>query len=343
MKINVGIIGASGYTGAELLRLLAVHPKMQLEFATADSQAGKEVTELYPHLSFYAGKSFVKFPDLGSSLEKAELIFCALPHGEAMKVLPALKNKVVVDLGGDFRLDEASVYTKWYKHEHTAEASLKDWQYGLTELFRADIKKSKRIANPGCYPTACTLPTAPLVKAGLIEGVINISAMSGTSGAGRVPSAGLHVSHVMEDVKAYKVAEHQHTPEIELAISKFSGKDALVSFTPHLLPMVRGINATCVARVAHGVSLDKLFDCLYQTYKNEKFVDVVKKNAGTKEVRGSNRAVISVFHDVRTSQAVVTCVIDNLVKGAAGQALQNANLVFELDEQLGLEGQGLYP
>jgi N-acetyl-gamma-glutamyl-phosphate reductase len=343
MKVKTGIIGASGYTGAELLRLLAGHRAFNLEFATADSQAGQEISVLYPHLALFKGQHFVKFEELGASLKEAELIFCALPHGEAMKILPALENKVVIDLGGDFRLEEAAQYIKWYKHEHTAATSLKNWQYGLTELFREEIKKSNRIANPGCYPTASILPIAPLLKEDLIEGIITINAMSGTSGAGRSPSPGLHASHVIENVRAYKIGEHQHTPEIEMALKNYSGKEALVSFTPHLVPMVRGINSTCTVRVKSGVKLEKLFDCLNEAYRNELFVNVIKNNSGTKEVRGTNRAVISVFLDERISCAVLTCVIDNLVKGAAGQAIQNANLIFNLGENTGLQAEGVYP
>lgn len=342
-SIKTGIIGASGYSGAELLRLMAGHCALELVFATADSQADQDITTLYPHLRRYAGHKFIKFERLGERLNEAELIFCALPHGEAMKILPQLKNRVIIDLGGDFRLDNAAEYSKWYKREHTASAALKDWEYGLTELFREAIRSARFIANPGCYPTAAILPLAPLLKNSLISGVLTINALSGSSGAGRSLSPALHAPHLLEDARAYKVTEHQHTPEIEMALKRYSGKSSLVSFTPHLVPMVRGIHATCSAEAAPGVTLNNLFECLIETYKNEPFIQVSKAGSGCKEVRGSNQAVITPYLDQRAGRVIITAVIDNLVKGAAGQAIQNANLIFGLEEAEGLQAQPLYP
>lgn len=342
--IKVGIIGASGYTGAELLRLLAVHPSMKLVFATADSQANQPVTDLYPHLSGFSNLQLEKYDSLGNKLKEADLIFCALPHTQAMKSLPRLENKYIVDLGGDFRLDEGTEYSTWYKHEHSCPQELGKWQYGLTELFRDEVRKAKRVANPGCYPTASVLALAPLLKENLIEPPVTINALSGISGAGRVPGPAVHFSHAFEDVRAYKVGVHQHTPEIEMALAKLSGKEIKITFTPHLIPMVRGINVTCTARMISDSTQSQIFECLYEQYKAEKFIEVLNsKPSGTKEVRGSNRAVISAYADMRTGQAIVTCVIDNLVKGASGQAIQNANLMLGFEEDLGLSAQALYP
>lgn len=348
MKYKTAIIGGSGYSGAELMRLLSDHPGLNLEVATADSQAGNLVSNLYPHLKSFENFRFRKFDEVKSEIAACELVFCALPHGEAMKILPGLENKVIIDLGGDFRSQDPKVYETWYGHPHSAPVELPKWQYGLTELFRDKIKSANRIANPGCYPTATILALWPLVKESLIEGVITVDAMSGTSGAGRVPSAGLHVSHVLEDVRAYKVTKHQHTPEIEATLSKAANKQVLVSFTPHLVPTVRGIHATCSAQVSKGVSIKDIEKAFNSAYSKEVFINLSKSgpstyNPGTKDVRGSNAASIAFYLDERLNRVVVTSVIDNLVKGAAGQAIQNANLIFGFEEKTSLSNTALYP
>jgi len=340
---KIGIIGASGYSGAELMRILAHHPAFSLEVLTADSQAGNTVGSLYPHLSKNASQSFKKFDEVKSELDNCDLVFCALPHGEAMKILPTLKTKLIVDLGGDFRLKDFTAYESWYGHSHSAKDELKTWTYGLTELFRGEIRSATRVANPGCYPTATILSLWPLLKHSMLDGVICVDALSGTSGAGRTQSPGLHVSHVLEDVHAYKVGKHQHTPEIEATLCLASGKDVLVSFTPHLLPMVRGIHVTSSATLKSGITEAQVREAFLDCYKNESFIKIVSHNPGTKEVRGSNAVRIAPFVDKRVGRVIVNSVIDNLVKGASGQAIQNANLMLGLEEGAALSSEGLYP
>ena len=344
MTIKTAIIGASGYTGAELLRLLASHPEFSVELVTAHSQAGKAVTDLYPHLATYKNLTFKKLSEASTDLYGCELVFCGLPHGEAVEVLPSITNKkLIVDLGSDFRLQDASLYPVWYGREHKAPEELSQWTYGLTELFRNDIRKASKIANPGCYATASILAAAPVLKEKLVEPLLTINAISGLSGAGREPSPGMHFSHADEDVRAYKITSHQHTPEIEMALSRYSLKDTKVSFVPHIGPFTRGIFATITAKLMAGVTEQQIFDCLQETYKYDSFVSIQKTPAGTKELRGSNRVAISAKVDSRLGLVVITSTIDNLVKGAAGQAIQNANVVYGLEEQSGLTTLGLYP
>jgi N-acetyl-gamma-glutamyl-phosphate reductase len=294
-------------------------------------------------LHSYGDLKLRELSEIKTEISSCDVVFCSLPHGEALKILPDIKSKFVVDLGGDFRLKDKLVYEQWYGHTHSAAEELEKWTYGLSELARLEIAKSKRIANPGCYPTASILALAPLVNEKLIVGDITIAALSGTSGAGRVPSAGLHVSHVLEDVHAYKIAKHQHTPEIEQALAKIRGEDLRVSFTAHLLPMVRGIHVTCDCKAARNCNKAQLQELYHEFYKNEKFIKIVDHNPGTKEVRGSNYVHIAPFVDERLGRIVVTAVIDNLVKGAAGQAIQNANILLGLPEDTALNKLALYP
>ena len=343
MSIKTAIIGASGYTGSELLRVLSSHPEFDVQFATANSKAGQSVHSLYPHLPAFSHLRMEKIEDVQSDIDACDLVFIGLPHGKAMDVAPSLKSKVVIDLGSDFRLKDPALYQTWYKNQHSIPEELPSWTYGLCELFRDDIKKAKRIANPGCYPTATILALAPLLKEGLIESPITVDALSGTSGAGRSPSEKLHFAHVFEDLRAYKVTSHQHTPEIEMALSNFSGKETLVSFTAHLAPMTRGIHATCSATGSEKASRESVFNALFSAYENEPFVTVTDETPGTKQVRGSNHVVIAPYYDRRTNRVIVTSVIDNLVKGAAGQAIQNANIIFDLPEDCGLTTVGVYP
>lgn len=343
MTIPVAVLGASGYTGAELLRLLAEHPDVEVVVATADSQAGVDVGELYPHLQAYGDLPMRTIDDATDDIAACRLVFCGLPHGEAMRVLPGLDNDLVVDLGGDFRLDDPSEYARWYGTTHAAPDDLDAWVYGLPELLREDIAGADRIANPGCYPTAATLAIAPLLAAGMIEGPVVVDAASGTSGAGRGPKPDLHFAHVFEDVRAYKIAAHQHTPEIEHALELATGRQCRVSFTAHLVPMVRGIHATVSAQLAPGADPGQVADLFADNYGDEEFVAVSATPPGTKQVRGSNMCVLHPAVDLRCGRVIVTSVIDNLVKGAAGQAVQNANIALGLDEGTGLPVEGLYP
>jgi N-acetyl-gamma-glutamyl-phosphate reductase len=343
MKIPTGIIGASGYTGAELLRLIHLHPNLELKAATAESQAGKPVTELYPHLQAYSGVVLQSTAEAQEELNKCKLLFCGLPHGKAASILADLPNQLIVDLGSDFRLKNANDYDVWYSRPHPFPDKLKEWTYGLPEVFMQDIKQAKRIANPGCYATSVLLATAPLAAAGLVSGPIIVDAISGTSGAGKVPQPGLHFSHAFEDIRAYKIAAHQHTPEIEMVLSHCRGQELRISMTAHLAPMSRGIHATCSAEISKSTSTEELRTLFESFYENAPFVHIVAQPPGTKEVRGSNHAHLFPTFDSRNSRVVVTSVIDNLVKGAAGQAIHNANIALELGQTTGLEATGVYP
>lgn len=341
--IFTAIIGASGYGGAELLRLLGAHPRFKPACLIAASQAGRRVADLYPHLARWGDLRFERMEEARAGLERCGLVFCALPHGEAMAVLPELKNGVIIDLGGDFRLQDGAAYKEWYGIEHTCPALLAEWTYGLPELFADQIKTAARISNPGCYATAAILAAAPLCKAALVEGALVIDALSGTSGAGRAPKPEMHFAHVYDDMRAYKAARHQHTPEIEMALALVSGRDVRVSFTPHLVPAVRGIHVTCSAALTRDASEQELLGVYQDFYAGKAFVTVSAEQHGTKEVRGANHVFVTPGLDRRNRRAIITCELDNLVKGAAGQAIQNANIKFGYDETLGLEAQALYP
>ncbi len=343
MSIETAVIGASGYAGGELLRLLSSHPEFFVRVVTGASQAGKKVGEVHPHLRRYREETLRSFDSAVSDIAAADLVFCGLPHGVAMQILPSLDNKLIVDLGGDFRLDDPLVYAHWNGRNHSAPSAMTEWVYGLPELFRADIFAARRIASPGCYATATLLAAAPVIAAGLTEGVLVVDAVSGTSGAGRTLKENLHFSFVHEDARAYKVGQHQHTPEIEAAFARYAGKDILVSFTPCLIPMTRGIHATCSAQLAPGVGRSDLLDALHAAYASEPFVHVLEDPPGTKDTRGANTALIGAFVDAHAGRAVLTCVIDNLVKGAGGQAIQNANLALGLEETAGLPCEGVAP
>lgn len=343
MSFETAVLGASGYVGAELLRLLAGHPDLDVTVVTASTQAGQDVGDLYPHLAEYADLPLVDLEDGADAVAKCRVVFCGLPHGEAMKVLPGLENELVVDASADFRLDDPAEYERWYGTTHAAPDQLDRWVYGLPELFREDIGEADRVASPGCYPTAVVLAAAPLVSAGLVQGTVVADCYSGTSGAGRSPKPNLHFAHVFEDMRAYAVAGHRHVAEMEMALASIADRDVTVSFTPHLAPMVRGIHATCSAEAAPGATPDTVRQAFADLYDDEDFVAVSAVPPGTKEVRGSNAVLVHPVLDERCGRVIVTCVIDNLVKGAAGQAIQNANIVLGLDEASGLPLEGLYP
>ncbi len=343
MKIKTGIIGASGYTGAELLRLLHNHPNFEVLIATAESQAGKAISEVYPHLQAYKNQYFYSTSDVANKLTNCQVIFCGLPHGKAANILSSLDNEYIIDLGSDFRLKNPAHYDKWYSRSHPCPEVLPNWTYGLPELFYEEISNSKRIANPGCYATAVLLSTIPLAKKRLITGPIVVDAISGTSGAGKVPKPSLHFPHVFEDVRAYKIAAHQHTPEIEMILEQCGNKRQTISMTAHLAPTSRGIHAICSASLNENLSTNELDSLYKEMYAKAPFVHITDSPPGTKEVRGSNYVHINVSVDDRNKRVVTTCVIDNLVKGAAGQAIQNANILLGLKQTTGLEALGVYP
>ena len=338
-KIPVGIIGASGYVGAELMRLLGGHPGFDVRFVTGDTQAGQPVAGLYPHLAAIGvDQEFVK--NDSDLLSDVELAFLALPHGQSMAMAADIldRDKVAVDLAADFRLNDAREYQQWYGEPHLAPELLGQFAYGLPELFRDELAGATAVAVPGCYPTAAALAVAPLVRLGLIqsEGVI-VDAASGASGAGRPPKAHTTFCAVDEDFTAYGLLDHRHTPEIEQAAG------ASVLFTPHLAPMNRGILATCYAKPTAETSTEALLAELVEFYADEPFIVVSERSPSTKATLGANAAHLTVRYDARTQTVVALCAIDNLVKGAAGQSIQCANLICGLDEAAGLTAVGVYP
>ncbi len=331
---RVGIVGASGFLGAELLRLLSSHPDLHVIHAVGDTTAGTAVADSYPSLAAAYGDLRYAAYD-AADLAGLDVVFLALPHGRSQKLVPELRGKVghVVDLAADFRLRDAALYPTWYGDEHEAPELLGDFVYGLPELAREPLRGAELVAVPGCYPTAASLALAPLVQAGLVEteGIV-VDAASGVSGAGkgRFPFAGTD-----EDFTAYGLLDHRHTPEIEMALG-----GASVLFTPHLAPMNRGILATCYAR-ATGDG-DPLA-CLADAYAGEPFVVVSERSPSTKATLGSNTAHLTARHDPRTGWVVAIAAIDNLVKGGSGQGIQCANLALGLDEGAGLPTAGLFP
>jgi N-acetyl-gamma-glutamyl-phosphate reductase len=349
--VAVGIIGASGYTGAELLRLGALHPELDVRVATGDTMAGTPIAELYPSLvGAYADRRFDAYsPD---AVDGLDLVFLGLPHGSSQAIVPELRGRVghLVDLAADFRLDDPSLYPTWYGDEHTAPDQLADFAYGLPELFRDSLKGAPAIAVPGCYPTAGSLALAPLVKAGAvqIESLI-VDAASGASGAGRGPKPNTTFCAVDEDFTAYGLLDHRHTPEFEQNLATFAGVErsrVRVLFTPHMAPMSRGILATCYGRPTaafEGTSTAELLDVLHQQYDPEPFVSVIAGAPSTKAVAGSNAVHVTARFDDRTGYIVAICAIDNLTKGASGGAVQCANLALDLPETTGLSAIGLYP
>ena len=339
--ISVGILGASGFVGAELLRICAAHSEFEVVYATGDTQAGSLASSLYPSLTTaYPNLIFDEY-----SLEKAlkcDVVFLALPHEASLQIVPEIINKVrlVVDCSAAFRLKDSALYPNWYGFEHNAEAELAAAVYGLPELYRQELKSAKLIATPGCYVTAASLALAPLVKANVISttGVI-VDAASGVSGAGRALKSTNSFCTVDEDFTAYGLLDHRHTPEIEQVTG------AQILFTPHLAPMNRGILATCYARPvdAANTSTASLLALLSRAYAREPFVAVRPASPSTKATLGSNSVHLSARFDQRTGYVVVLSAIDNLTKGAAGGAVQAANVALGLDETTGLSKVGMYP
>jgi N-acetyl-gamma-glutamyl-phosphate reductase len=345
MAYQAGVVGGSGYTGAELLRLLAAHPDLDVVHVTAASNAGNTVADLYPSLgAAYPGLEYAPFD--ASALASLDVVFLALPHGESQQFAPHLVDSVahLVDLGADFRLP-APAYEQWYGSVHQAPELIDRFAFGLPELFRADIATHAHVASAGCYPTAAALALAPLVAGGLVEpaGIV-VDAMSGVSGAGRALKVTSHFSEVDESVVAYGLLTHRHTAEMDLALGRVGDGDVTVLFTPHLVPMVRGIHATCHARpTVAGLSSASLLAMYREFYAGEPFVAIVDEPPPTKATTGGNGCLVTVRFDERTRTVVAIGVLDNLVKGASGQAIQNANLVLGLPEDTGLTATGMWP
>lgn len=343
--IRASIIGATGYAGVDLLRLLLNHREVELAVLTSETYAGQPISQVYPHLKGHVDIVLNKM-DIKPIAEKSDVVFVALPHGHAMNVVPTLlaAGVKVVDFGADYRLSDRTVYEQWYKLTHTSPEVKA--VYGLPELHRSKIKEANLVANPGCYPTATILGITPLLRAGLVEhDPIIVDAKSGISGAGRGLGLMFHYPESGENVRAYNIGGHRHTPEIEQELTLAAGEDITISFTPHLMPMSRGILSTSYLCLKPGVSVEQITEAYERAYGNEFFVRLLGAGQypATKHVRGTNHCDIAWHVDSRTNRVVVVSVIDNLMKGAAGQALQNMNIVFDFPETEGLRFPAFYP
>ncbi len=344
---RVAIVGASGYTGVELLRILKLHPSAVVTVVTSRKNAGIAVEELFPSLHGYESLRF-SAPEPQEICQKADLVFTAVPHQTAMSVVPAFLDAglKVVDLSADFRIRNRETYEKWYQ-EHSAPDLLSEAVYGLPELYREKIAQARLAANPGCYPTSSILPLAPLLKSGTVspDGII-IDSKSGTSGAGRGASVATLFCEVNEGFKAYKVGDHRHTPEIEQELASAAGTGVRINFTPHLVPMNRGILSTIYCKLKdQAATTGKIISELSEFYADSPFVRILPEGTfpNVSSVRGSNYCDIGVKVDDRTGRLILVSVIDNLVKGASGQAVQNMNIMCGFDENTALEAAAIYP
>lgn len=353
MTYQAAVLGASGYGGAELLKLLASHPEIDVAVVGAESNAGATVGSLFPALGPVYG-DMVFAPISAQSVAGCDLVFCALPHGASQQLMPQLLGAAgvnhVVDFGADFRLPQPA-YERWYNEAHAAPELLDQFSFGMVELYRPEIRASHNVAVPGCYPTSASLALAPLIADGAIEttGIV-VNAMSGVSGAGRALKITSHFSEVNENASAYGLLSHRHTAEMEQALSHVhpNNADVQVLFTPHLVPMTRGILSTCYARPTavtgnRATTTAALLARYREFYAGEAFVHVVDEPSGTRATYGSNSVHITVRFDDRTNTIMAIAVLDNMVKGAAGQALQNANLILGLPETMAVPTLGVAP
>ncbi len=349
-KAKIGVLGASGYTGSELVRMLLRHPRAELALLTAERSAGKQMREVFPQFSPYDLPTLITLDGLDWKTLALDVVFCALPHATTQKVLkdllaasPATK---VVDLSADFRLADTAAYAKWYGHEHHAPELQKEAVYGLAEIHRRDIKKARLVANPGCYTSCAELPLIPLIKAKAIDlDEIVIDAKSGMTGAGRAAKEAMLFSEVSEGFNAYGVGKHRHMAELDQEFSLAAGREVVVTFTPHLVPMNRGILSTIYVRGKRGRTPQELHEILLKFYTKEPFVHVLPfgETPHTRHVRGSNMTMIGVAADRIPGRAIVISTLDNLVKGASGQAIQNMNLVMGYPEPMGIDQIALFP
>ncbi len=347
-KIKVAILGASGYTGAELIRILLNHKKVEIVELVANSNAGQKIEQLYPHLIHYGLPALKKVEEV--DFTKIDAVFGCLPHTTSQetfkKLLSDPKNShlKIFDLSADFRLEDVNDYQKWYDHEHVAQELQPQAVYGLPEIHRNKIKKSNLIACPGCYPTSALLPLIPLLQNNLIQkNDIIIDSKSGTSGAGRSVKQGNLFCEVNESVKAYGIGKHRHIGEIEQELSKAANDKLEIDFTPHLLPINRGIISTIYAKINPKFSIEDIKNCLETKYEDETFVRVIDGEPNIKDVVGTNFCVMTVKKARTANKVIIVSVIDNLCKGASGQAVQNMNIVFGFDEKEGLELAPLFP
>lgn len=345
--IKIGIVGGTGYTGVELLRLLVKHPSVNIYAVTSRGEAGTRVADIYPNLRKHLPQLTFTEPTL-DTLAACDLVFFATPNGTAMKQAPELLSKGVkiIDLAADFRLNSVQDWESWYAMPHSCPDLLAEAVYGLPEVNRAKIAQARLVANPGCYPTAIQLGLLPLLEAGLIDtSDIIADAKSGTSGAGRKAEVSMLMGETGESFKAYNASKHRHTPEITQEINKLAGHSVNLTFVPHLVPMVRGMQATLYVNLLEPNSTVDLQALYQQRYQNELFVDVLPfgGHPETRSVRGANDCQIAVHRPNQGKKVIILSVIDNLVKGAAGQAVQNMNIMFGLPETNGLENVGLLP
>ena len=344
-RFRIGILGASGYTGAELLRLLRYHPQVEIRALTADRQAGKPISAVFPHL---AGEGLPDLVTIGEvDWSAVDVVFCGMPHGTTQEVIAGLPRHLkMIDLSADFRLADTATYAEWYGHEHRAPELQREAVYGLTEIERERIRLARLVAAPGCYPTAAQLPLVPLLRAQLINpDDIIIDAKSGVSGAGRAAREGSLFCEVAEGIHAYGVAGHRHAAEIEQGLSAAAGHKLVVNFTPHLMPMNRGILSTIYVRLAAGATLGDLRAVLEGAYCDEPFVRMLPEGSlpATRHVRATNLCLIGLSRDRLANRAILVSVLDNLVKGASGQAIQNMNAMLGIPETTALEHRALFP
>lgn len=343
--IKVAVLGATGYAGIELVRILSNHPEVKLEILGSHSFDGQPISDVYANFAHVLDMDCEEF-DL-EKVAECDVAFTALPHGASKDVIPSLieKGLKVIDLSGDFRYDDIEVYEKWYGQKHSSPELLEESVYGLCELYRDKVKSARLIGNPGCYTTCSILGAYPILKSGYGDSKnIIVDAKSGVTGAGRGLGLGTHFCECTENTKAYKIATHRHTSEIEQELSKAAGEEVMISFTPHLIPQKRGIFSTIYVNLNKPCTTEELTEIYKNFYKDEYFVRVkdVGKLPETKHVAGSNFVDIGVVADERLNRAVIVSAIDNLFKGAAGQAVQNMNIMFGLDEKTGIANAGFY-
>ncbi|MCP5080240.1 MAG: N-acetyl-gamma-glutamyl-phosphate reductase [Alphaproteobacteria bacterium] len=344
-KIKVGVVGASGYTGSDLVRLAARHPNIEIKTLTANTHAGKTMGEVFPHLGGLDLPALVTNDEV--NWQDLDAVFCGLPHATSQQLISGLPNHLkIIDMSADFRLRDANTYAQWYGHTHAAPELQKEAVYGLSEHYRDQIAGARLVACPGCYPTAALMLLLPVVNAGAVDAEdLIIDAKSGVSGAGRSLKQNMLFCEAGEGMSSYAVGSHRHAPEIEQELSLVAGRPVTINFTPHLVPMSRCEYLSVYARLSNGMSARDIRELLIERYADEPFVRVLPEATppATQHIRGSNTALISIFEDRIPGRVIMFATLDNLVKGSAGQAVQNFNLMYGIEETTGLEQVALFP